>query len=70
MVHDARTLPSAVCTVMTVEPIATPRTRPDAVTDAIAELLEDQETERFDAVEGEMTGINWYVAFRVNDSVD
>lgn len=58
MVHDARTLPSTVCAVMTVVPIATPRTRPDVVTDAIAELLEDQETNRFDAVEGEITASN------------
>ena len=58
MVHDARMLPSTVCAVMTVVPIATPRTIPDVVTDAIAELLEDQETNRFDAANGKMVGIN------------
>lgn len=63
MVHDARILPFTVCTVITVVPIATPRTRPEVVTDAIAELLEDHDTDLFDAVDGKIVEVNWYNAF-------
>ena len=43
---------------MTADPIAIARTTPDELTDAIAELLELHVTDRFDAVEGVIVGIN------------
>ena len=43
--------------------MATPRTLPEEETVAMAELLVDHIIARFDAVDGEITGSNWYVTF-------
>lgn len=43
---------------MTAEPMAIPRTLPEEETVAMAELLLDHVTARFDAVDGEITGSN------------